>query len=110
MLAIHLPLNFLRCQIGTSKGNIILIISDMVNTRLEKEGLSAVRRLRESKLANGLPFMINSNTLPSHQCYLEYPDGSIKIVEANASKADFIVVGEADAEWANKLRKKFELL
>src|SRR5215210_6925827 len=97
-LAIHLPLNFLRCQIGTSNDTIILIIVDMVNSRLEKEGLSAVRRLRESKLTKGWPFMMNANTLPSYQCYLEYPGGSIKIVEANASRTGFIVVGQVDAE------------
>jgi hydrogenase maturation factor HypF (carbamoyltransferase family) len=50
---------------------------------IEKKGNDAVRRLRLQKLRSGHPFMINSNDLESYQCYLEYPDGSIKLVLMN---------------------------
>ncbi len=47
---------------------------------IEKKGTAAVKRLRSQKLAKGLPFMINSNELPTTQCYIEYPNGSIQLV------------------------------
>ncbi|WP_257670955.1 hypothetical protein [Parapedobacter tibetensis] len=47
---------------------------------LENIGTSAVRRLRNSKLSTGKPFMINADELPSGQSYLEYPDGKVWVV------------------------------
>lgn len=44
---------------------------------IEKKGTEAVKRLRIQKLEKGLPFIINSKELPSNQCYLEYPGGTI---------------------------------
>ena len=38
-----------------------------------------VKKLREQKLRAGLPFMINVNELSSNQCYVEYPNGVIKL-------------------------------
>ena len=49
-------------------------------TRMEEKGTAAVRKLRIQKLLNGHPFMINSKELISNQGYLEYPDGTIKLV------------------------------
>lgn len=76
----------------------------------EKSALRAIKELRKKKLSQGLPFMINSDTLDTSQCYLEYPDGSIKIVEADATEKDFQIVLELSIEDANKLRKKLKLV
>jgi len=56
----------------------------------------------------GLPFMINSHLLPSDQCYLEYPDGIIKIVTIDRSINDFKVISELSSEESILLRKKFK--
>lgn len=82
----------------------------MAATRLQKSGLEAIRLLRKTKHAKGLPFMINSNTLASHQCYFEYPDGSMKVVQANSSKTDFVVISDVDPRFATYLRKKLKLI
>ncbi|HEY2720691.1 MAG TPA: hypothetical protein VGI82_03140 [Chitinophagaceae bacterium] len=76
----------------------------------EKSALRAIKKLRKKKLNQGLPFMINSDTLDTTQCYLEYPDGSIKIVEADTRERDFQIVLELSMDDANKLRKKLKLL
>ncbi len=60
---------------------------------LEKRGNDAVKRLRKTKHEKGLPFMINSKTLPPNQCYLEYPDGSIALVNIKSiTDRDFTTV------------------
>ena len=76
---------------------------------IERNGLSAVRMLRKSKLNKGLPFMINSRMLPSNQCYLEYPNGSIQLVTLCRNKNDFQVIKELDPEEENAFRKKYKL-
>ena len=38
-----------------------------------------VKKLRMQKLKAGFPFMINMKELDTSQCYLEYPNGSIKL-------------------------------
>jgi hypothetical protein len=65
--------------------------------------------LRKSKLNKGLPFMINSRMLPSNQCYLEYPNGSIQLVTLCRNKNDFQVIKELDPEEENAFRKKYKL-
>lgn len=82
----------------------------MPTSRLYKSGLEAIRILRKKKHAQGLPFMINSNTLAPHQCYYEYPDGTMKVVQANSSKTDFIIVRDVDPGFASDLRKKLKLI
>ena len=72
-----------------------------------KKGTDAVKKLREQKLRNGLPFMINSRELSSNQCYLEYPNGSIKLVTAVHSTRDIDVVRELTSDEANRLRRRF---
>jgi len=57
--------------------------------KANKEGII---RLRELKLKSGYPFMINSKELPARQAYLEYPDGSIKIVTIEKGTRDFKVI------------------
>jgi hypothetical protein len=76
----------------------------------EKSALKAIKRLRKKKLSQGLPFMINSEVLPSDQCYLEYPDGTIKIAEADTKERDFQIVFELSSNEANDLRKKLKLI
>jgi hypothetical protein len=59
---------------------------------LENIATTAVHRLREETLALGQPFMINIDSLPNDQCYLEYPDGSISLVAFVKDKNDFILI------------------
>ena len=77
--------------------------------QLEKSGLEAVMMLRKSKLSKGLPFMINSNTLPSGQCYLEYPNGLIVLVALNKEESDFKIINEFSSEESLSIKKKFNL-
>ena len=77
--------------------------------RLEKSGIQAIRSLRESKLKNGLPFMINAKTLPSDQCYLEYPNGSIVLVTLSRKENDFKVITQYSPEEGGAIRKQFKL-
>ncbi len=76
---------------------------------LEKAARMAIITLRRNKLKMGFPFMINTHVLPSDQCYLEYPNGTIKIVTINRSINDFKVISELSLEESNLLRKKFRL-
>jgi len=81
-------------------------------TELQKmahAGTEAVRQLRLQKLKSGHPFMINSDELPSGQCYLEYPDGTIKLVKISDDGRDFILINELPAIEGRRLRKKFHL-
>jgi hypothetical protein len=80
--------------------------------QLEKSAIQAVRILRESKLKNGLPFMINSENLPSDQCYLEYPNGSITLVSLSRKSSDFEIIVEysRDSEESRQIKKKYNLV
>jgi hypothetical protein len=78
--------------------------------KLEKSAFEAIKLLRRKKFEKGLPFMINSDMLDSDQCFLEYPDGSIKIVEADPERCDFRIVFEYDINEANRLRRKLRLV
>ena len=77
--------------------------------QLENSGVQAVRMLRKSKLNNGDSFMINTNDLPSTQCYMEYPDGLIKIVTIGKDKMDFTVISELTLQQSNNIRKKYKI-
>lgn len=76
---------------------------------LETSAHEAIKMLRQKKLSKGLPFMINSEMLDSKQCFMEYPDGSIKLVEANPKECDFRIVHEYSIQDSNKLRKKLKI-
>jgi hypothetical protein len=82
----------------------------MTAKRIEQSGLEAVKLLRKKKHRQGLPFMINSDILPPDQCYLEYPDGSMKVVEANSRKSDFVVIEDVNPKFAKQLKKKLKLI
>ncbi len=61
------------------------------------------------KLTHGQSFMINSNTLPQGQCYIEYPDGHISLASLNGTKRDFAIVRDLPAAEVLYLRNQFEL-
>jgi hypothetical protein len=77
---------------------------------IERKGTAAVKRLRKQNLADGLPFMINSNDLPPGQCYLEYPDGSIQLVTLAQNKRDFVLIQELSSQESTALRHRFNLI
>lgn len=72
-----------------------------------QKGTEAVRRLRKQKLDNGYPFMINSKELLSNQCYLEFPDGSIKLASIKKSSRDFDIIRELDTQETRRIRERF---
>jgi len=78
-------------------------------TELERLGTNAVKRLRISKLRHGNPFMINSKSLPSNQCYLEFPDGRILLVTYSSESRDFVTLRELTSEEGSSLRSRFDL-
>lgn len=51
--------------------------------------------------------MINSKDLPTGQCYLEFPDGTIKLVQLTDSAKDFNVLKILSAEEEQKIRRKY---
>lgn len=67
-----------------------------------------VKKLREQKLRSGLPFMINTQGLDANQCYLEYPNGTIKLVSVVPSTRNIDVVRELNSTDANNLRKRLK--
>jgi hypothetical protein len=75
---------------------------------IEQKGTEAVRKLRRQKLQNGLPFMINSKELLSTQCYLEYPNGVIRLVTFTRAARDFDIIRELSLLEANSLRARFK--
>ena len=75
---------------------------------IQKIGSDAVRKLRLQKLRNGRPFMINSKDLPSNKCYLEFPDGNIKLVQLDSAAKDFIVLRTLSASEEQKIRRKYD--
>jgi hypothetical protein len=79
-------------------------------TAIQKQKLErAIKQLREITLMQGLPFMINSELLPSDHCYLEYPDGSVKVVVAHANRFDFKIIEELSFDEVRALKKKLKL-
>jgi len=72
-----------------------------------RKGTSSVRKLRESKLKSGLPFMINLKKLASDECYLEYPDGSIKLMSFVHSTTSMNVIRDLTVNEVNLLRIRF---
>ncbi len=76
---------------------------------MQQVGSEAVGDLRLQKLTSGRPFMINSSELSSDQCYIEFPDGSIKLVSLISSKSDYSVIKKLSLTETNELRRKFHL-
>lgn len=82
----------------------------MAVQQLQIPGINPVKILRQSKLSNGKPFMINSNELPQSQCYLEYPDGSINLVMVSDEQSDFIVIRKLTGKQGESLLRKYKLV
>ncbi len=77
---------------------------------ISKKGTEAVRTLRLKKLKSGQTFMINPKGLHTNQCYLEYPNGSIKLVTiADKSSKSFDIIRELSQSEANSLRQHYQL-
>lgn len=73
-------------------------------------GTNAVKRLRDEKLASGIPFMINSKDLPRKQSYMEFPDRTIEIVTVSADAHSFITIKTLDASEADAIRRRYNLI
>lgn len=78
----------------------------METNRLSTRNGFVVKKLRDQKLRAGHPFMINVKELETNQCYLEYPNGIIKLVNVIHSTRDMNVLKELTSTEANKLRKQ----
>ena len=73
-------------------------------------GTAAVLELRKRELAAGKSFMINSNDLPSLQCYMEYPDGTINVETVAPGGRSFILLRTLSVAEAQALRQQFNLV
>ena len=76
---------------------------------IERIGIEAVKNLRLKRLRQGNFFMINLNSLPSDQCYLEYPDGIIKLALYESGAKHFTIVRELEKDESSYLRSKLNL-
>jgi len=76
---------------------------------IEQKGTEAVCQLRLQKLQNGLYFMITFRNLPPRQCYLEYPDGKIELVELPIHTVNFKVIRILTENESARLLKKYNL-
>jgi hypothetical protein len=74
---------------------------------IEQIGNTAVQELRLQKLQSGHPFMINSKELEPNQCYMEYPDGNIKLVYLKNAAKDFTVIRTLSALEEQVIRLKY---
>lgn len=83
--------------------------SMLATKSINSAGSLAVRRLRLRKLQDGHPFMINSRDLPSNQCYLEYPNGSIKLATISGNKREFTILKELSVTESHTIRHKYHL-
>jgi hypothetical protein len=54
--------------------------------------------------------MINTRDLPSDQCYMEYPDGSIVLVSLCKKISDFEIVTRFTPEEELNIRKELQLI
>ena len=81
----------------------------MTAKKIEQITERRIRQLRKQKLKKGIPFMISSDDLPTDRCYLEYPDGTIKIAEAGSRTSDFKIIEELDYFNAQFLRRSLKL-
>lgn len=90
----------------TRKGYFSIFVPMDINQNNDRKGVIVVKKLRDQKLRAGYPFMINIKELATDQCYLEYPNGNIKLVSVVHSTRDLNIIKELSAIEANKLRKR----
>lgn len=81
----------------------------MSKHEIEMIGTKAVKILRQKRLRDGLPFMINDEELPPNQCYLEHPDGPIQLVSINKTRNGFKVIRDLFPFEQKNLRKRYGL-
>lgn len=81
----------------------------MNTTQIIQNGLSAVRMLREKKHKMGHPFMINLNSLPGGQFYLEYPDGSITLSTINFDNYEYQTIQQLSYAEITALKNSLNL-
>lgn len=74
----------------------------------EKAANLAIRKLRETKLRNGHPFMINTSELPSNEFYLEHPDGSINLTTICWKTYEYKIIKALNDKEIDALRKKLK--
>lgn len=75
----------------------------------EAKATEAVKQLRKRKLLSGHPFMINTHDFGTDHCYLEFPDGSIKLAKIESSAKDYSILRELTPIEAETLRRRFDL-
>jgi hypothetical protein len=78
-------------------------------TQIIQNGLSAVRMLRKQKHEMGHPFMINLNSLPGGQFYLEYPDGSITLSTINFDNYEYQTIRQLSTGEIRELKASLNL-
>lgn len=91
------------------KGHYLYCIKKVNLKQQERISKKAIMMLRKQKHAMGFPFMISTQDLPAHHCYLEYPDGQINIVTIRKDKTDFETVSELTLEQSDRIRKKYRI-
>ena len=72
---------------------------------IEERARLAILELRRTKHKKGYPFMINCSSLPTHQCWLEYPNGHIHLVTLSKSRMDFNIIKILSIEESDSIRK-----
>jgi hypothetical protein len=81
----------------------------MSTEQLIQNGLNAVRLLRKQKHKLGHPFMINLNSLPKGQFYLEYPDGSVTLSVINFDNNEYQTIRQLNAAEIAALKTSLNL-
>ena len=81
----------------------------MDTTQIIQNGLRAVRMLRKTKHKLGHPFMINLNSLPRGQFYLEYPDGSITLSTINFENYQYHTIHQLNTAEITALKTSLNL-
>lgn len=81
----------------------------MDTTQIIQSGLNAVRMLRKQKHKMGQPFMINLNSLPGGQFYLEYPDGSITLSTINFDNYEYQTIRHLSTVEIKELKNSLNL-
>jgi hypothetical protein len=81
----------------------------MDTTQIIQNGLSAVRMLRKQKHKMGHPFMINLNSLPCGEFYLEYPDGSITLSTVNFDNYEYQTIKQLSPAEIKALKTSLNL-
>lgn len=70
----------------------------------------AIQQLRKQKHKDGFPFMIiDKETLPNNQAYMEYSDGHIELVEFTKNYDNYSILKNLSSKETLSLREKYKL-